>query len=178
VTKSAPPIAKAATPHKKDNTEKPVPTKTSPPMARATVPTAPVRPPGSDSTGIGRKFPTITPRILLTRSNEHVRTLTVHVNEVTINIYDDGAIDHDTVSVYLDNKQVISHAMLTDRPLTLTLHLDDTNDYHELVMVAENEGEIPPNTSLMIVKAGDKEYEVRITSTEQKNAVVTFKYVK
>ena len=45
-------------------------------------------------------------------------------------------------------------------------------------MVAENLGEIPPNTSLMIVKAGDKEYEVRITSTEQKNAVVKFQYVK
>jgi len=45
-------------------------------------------------------------------------------------------------------------------------------------MVADNEGEIPPNTSLMIVKAGDKEYEVRITSTMQKNAKITFKYVK
>jgi hypothetical protein len=60
----------------------------------------------------------------------------------------------------------------------LTLHLDESEDYHELVMVAENEGEIPPNTSLMIVKAGDKEYEVRITSTEQKNAVVVFKFEK
>ena len=68
--------------------------------------------------------------------------------------------------------------MLTDRPLIVTIHLDETNDYHEVVMVAENEGEIPPNTSLMIVKAGDKEYEVRITSTEQKNAVVRFQYSK
>jgi hypothetical protein len=30
----------------------------------------------------------------------------------------------------------------------------------------------------MIVKAGKKEYEVRIVSTEQKNAVVIFKYEK
>lgn len=147
-------------------------------MTRVTVPNATVHQSGADSAGIGRKFPTITPRVLLTRSNQIVRTITVNVNEVTLNIYDDGAIDHDTISVYLDNKQVINHAMLTDRPLILTLHLDESNDYHELVMVAENEGEIPPNTSLMIVKAGDKEYEVRITSSEQKNAVVTFKYVK
>jgi hypothetical protein len=132
----------------------------------------------SGSNNIGKKFPTIPPRVLLSRSNQVVRSLTVHTNEVTLNIYDDGAIDHDTISVYLDNKQVIDHAMLTDRPIVLTLHLDETNDYHELVMVAENEGEIPPNTSLMIVKAGDKEYEVRIVSTEQKNAVVTFKFEK
>jgi hypothetical protein len=132
-----------------------------------------------DSSGeIGKKFPIVTPRVLLSRSNQLVRSITVHTNEVVLNIYDDGAIDHDTISVYLDKKLVIDHAMLTDRPIILTLHLDESADYHELVMVAENEGEIPPNTSLMIVKAGDKEYEVRITSTEQKNAVVTFKYEK
>jgi hypothetical protein len=132
-----------------------------------------------DSTaGIGKKFAVITPRVLLSRSNQLVKTITVNSNEVVLNIYDDGAIDHDTISVYLDKKQVINHAMLTDRPIVLTLHLDASEDYHELVMVAENEGEIPPNTSLMIVKAGDKEYEVRITSTEQKNAVVVFKYEK
>jgi hypothetical protein len=130
------------------------------------------------SAGIGKKFPTITPRVLLSRTNQLVKTITVHTNEVVLNIYDDGAIDHDTVSVYLDNRQVITRAMLTDRPLVVTLHLDENQDYHELVMVAENEGEIPPNTSLMIVKAGDKEYEVRITSTEQKNAVVVFKFEK
>jgi hypothetical protein len=45
-------------------------------------------------------------------------------------------------------------------------------------MVAENLGEIPPNTSLMVVNAGSKQYEVRITSNEQKNAVVIFKYEK
>jgi len=73
---------------------------------------------------------------------------------------------------------VLLHRMLTDRPLVVTLHLDATNDYHEVVMVADNEGTIPPNTSLMIVKAGDKEYEVRIISTEQKNAVVKFQYAK
>jgi hypothetical protein len=173
VIKTAPPVAKIAPP----KTSRPE--KQEPSTSRVTVPNATVhQPPGTDSNGMGRKFPTITPRILLTRSNQVVKTITVNVNEVTLNIYDDGAIDHDTISVYLDNKQVISHAMLTDRPLILTLHLDESNDYHELVMVAENEGEIPPNTSLMIVKAGDKEYEVRITSTEQKNAVVTFKYVK
>jgi hypothetical protein len=177
VAKTTPPVAKTSPP-KTNRPEKREPTR-APSTSRVTVPNAMVhQPPGSDSNGMGRKFPTITPRILLTRSNQVVKTIIVNVNEVTLNIYDDGAIDHDTISVYLDNKQVISHAMLTDRPLILTLHLDESNDYHELVMVAENEGEIPPNTSLMIVKAGDKEYEVRITSTEQKNAVVTFKYVK
>ena len=56
--------------------------------------------------------------------------------------------------------------------------MDESNPDHELIMVAENMGRIPPNTSLMIVTAGDQRFEVRITSTEQKNAMVRFKYVK
>jgi hypothetical protein len=152
----------------------------TPPVARVNVQKETMRQPVSDSSGvvIGRKFPTIAPRVIVDRENQVVRTIVVHTNEITLNIYDDGAIDHDTVSVYVDNRQVIDHAMLTDRPLIVTIHLDENNSYHEVVMVAENEGEIPPNTSLMIVKAGDKEYEVRITSTEQKNAVVKFQYSK
>ena len=155
------------------------PERNSPPMARASVPRETMRQPMGDSgTGIGLKFPTIVPGVIKNRENPTVKTIVVHTSEVTLNIYDDGAIDHDTVSVYLDNKPVILHAMLTDRPLIVTIHLDESNDYHEIVMVADNEGEIPPNTSLMIVKAGDKEYKVNITSTEQKNAVIKFQYAK
>jgi hypothetical protein len=148
-------------------------------MARISVPRGTLQATSGDSmVSMNRRFPTVAPRVLLDRSTTLVRSLTVHTKEVVLNIYDDGAIDNDTISVYLDNRQVINHAMLTDRPLIVTLHLDDNNDFHELVLVADNEGTIPPNTSLMIVKAGDKEYKVNITSSLQMNASITFKYVK
>jgi hypothetical protein len=118
------------------------------------------------------------PPPLATRTNEVLRTITVNTNEVTINVYDNGTIDRDTVSIYLDKKLIVSKQMLTTTPITVKLKFDDNSAYHELVMVAENLGEIPPNTSLMVVKAGDKEFEVRITSTEQKNGVIVFKYEK
>jgi len=157
----------------------PAPEKNTPTLARASMPHSTVKQPAGDSTtSMNSKFPSITPRVLLDRSNPLVRSLTVNTKDVILNIYDDGAIDNDTISVYFDNRLILSHAMLTDRPIVLAIHLDESDDFHELVMVADNEGEIPPNTSLMIVKAGDKEYEVRITSTMQKNAKITFKYVK
>jgi hypothetical protein len=157
----------------------PTPTTPPPAVARISVPKGTVQSMSGDSmVSMNRHFPTVTPRVLLDRSTTLVRSITVHTKEVVLNIYDDGAIDNDTISVYLDNRQVIDHAMLTDRPLVVTLHLDDDNDFHELVLVADNEGTIPPNTSLMIVKAGDKEYKVNITSSLQKNATLTFKYVK
>jgi len=118
------------------------------------------------------------PDVLRTRENNLVRTLILNSEEVSVKIYDNGQIDNDTISVYLDNKLVLSKKKLTASALTINIKMDESNDEHEMVMVAENLGEIPPNTSLMIVTAGDQRYEVRITSTEQKNAVVRFKYVK
>jgi len=129
--------------------------------------------------GIEKKsIPLIIPKQLAGRSNEVVRTITVTNPEITLNIYDDGAIDNDTVSVYYDKKLIVSKARLTDRAIVVKLHIDESGDSHELVMVAENLGDIPPNTSLLTVKAGEKQYEVRIVSTEQKNAVIIFKYEK
>jgi hypothetical protein len=118
------------------------------------------------------------PAILTQRQNDLLQTLIIHSEKVIVKLYDNGEIDDDTISVYLDNKLILSKQRLTASALTIELKMDETQPEHELVMVAENLGRIPPNTSLMVVTAGDKRYEVRITSTEQKNAVVRFKYVK
>jgi hypothetical protein len=184
--KTTPPVKKpvntppAKTVPKTNTTvKKTTPEKTSPPVAQA--PEIKPAPKTIDSTKKIEKPvviapPAPTPKILLTRENELVKTITTNANEVYIKIYDNGAVDNDTISVYLDKKLVLSKKRLTEKAITLNFKLDDDNNYHELVMVAENLGEIPPNTSLMVVDAGKQQYEVRITSTEQKNAVVVFKY--
>lgn len=118
------------------------------------------------------------PSVLKSRSNELVKTLVVTDPDVKVSLYDNGEIDDDTISVYLDKKLVLSSKRLTTAPLVVNLKMDEDNAEHELVMVAENLGRIPPNTSLMIVESGEQRFEVRITSTEQKNAVVRFKYQK
>jgi hypothetical protein len=120
----------------------------------------------------------ITPNVLKTRENALAQTITVNTEEVTIKLYDNGEIDDDTISVFVDKQLVLSHRRLSAVPITLKLKFDTDEDEHEVVMVAENLGRIPPNTSLMIINAGDKRYQVQITSTEQKNAMVRFKYVK
>jgi len=189
-TKTAPPVAKTTTPKKtnppvakKSNTAKTNSQTTKPDkeIARTNPSKTIIAPARTDTVKqLDKKIssPIATPRVLANRQNELVKTITVNTTEVSVDLYDNGTIDNDTVSVYLDKKLVISKQRLTDQPISVKLKLDDDNDYHELVMVAENLGEIPPNTSLMVVKAGDKRYEVRITSTEQKNAVVIFKYEK
>ena len=122
--------------------------------------------------------PIITPNVLKNRTNELVKSLVVHEKNITVKLYDNGEIDDDTISVYMDKKLVLSAKRLTASPLVLKLTMDEDHSEHELVMVAENLGRIPPNTSLMIVESGEQRFDVRITSTEQKNAVVRFRYEK
>jgi hypothetical protein len=120
----------------------------------------------------------ITPDVLKTRENALAQTITVNTEQVTIKLYDNGEIDDDTISVFVDKQLKLSHKRLSTSPIVLTLDFDASDTEHEVVMVAENLGRIPPNTSLMVITAGDKRYQVQITSTEQKNAMVRFKYEK
>ena len=132
----------------------------------------------SDNKNLTLKTNTKTQDLLRSRENNLVQTLIIKSENVVVKLFDNGQIDNDTISVYLDNQLILSKKRLSAAALTINLKMDEANPDHELIMVAENLGEIPPNTSLMIVTAGDQRYEVRITSTEQKNAMVRFKYVK
>lgn len=117
-------------------------------------------------------FDTPVPNALETRDNPVVKKITTEETEISIELYDNGEVDGDTVSIYHNNKLVVSHAGISTKAVALKIKVDKANPHHELVMVADNLGRIPPNTSLMIVTAGKKRYEIFISSSEQKNAKV------
>jgi hypothetical protein len=110
------------------------------------------------------------------RQNELFETITTSAREINISFYDNGEIDGDTISVYDNNRLLVKNKGLSAKPITLTIQLDENELEHEIVMVAQNLGSIPPNTALMMVQAGDQRYTVRLSSTEQKNAMVRFRY--
>jgi len=109
------------------------------------------------------------------RQKEVVKSITVNSSDIKIELYDNGEIDHDTVTVFVNGKLLLYRQMLTDRPLTLDIHAIPGVDY-ELVMYADNLGEIPPNTALMMVTAGTRKIEAFLSSSEQKSAAVRFIY--
>lgn len=100
----------------------------------------------------------------------------VESKEITVEFYDNGEVDNDTISVYKDNQLVISHARLSTNPIRLTLKFDEVNTYYEIITVAENLGDIPPNTALMMINYGKKRQEVFLTSDDRKNAKVIIEY--
>ncbi len=108
------------------------------------------------------------------RETQVFETIALETPSVTIDLYDNAEIDNDTVTVFLNGKLLLYRQRLTDKPLTLTLNAFPDTDY-ELVMYADNLGSIPPNTALMVVRAGKQKQEVRLSASDQKNAAVRFR---
>ena len=109
------------------------------------------------------------------REKEVVKAITVSSPQIKIELYDNGEIDGDTVTVLINGKLLLYRQMLTDKPLTINFNAFPSTEY-ELVMYANNLGSIPPNTALMMVTAGDRKFEVYLSSSEQKSAAVKFVY--
>jgi hypothetical protein len=118
------------------------------------------------------------PTALIQRKNELVKEIYVDTGTIKLDFYDNGQIDGDTISVYVNNTPLLSQKMLTTKPLTLFLKIDHLKPQQEVIMVGENQGSIPPNTALMIINANDKRYQLFLTSDEKKNALVRFIYEK
>jgi len=118
------------------------------------------------------------PPTLTKRKAELVKEIKVDTGTIRIDFYDNGQIDGDTISVYANNMPVVSNRRLTAKPVSITIRIDLRRTEQELIMVGENLGSIPPNTALMIIYAGDKRYQLYLTSDEQKNAMVRFIYEK
>lgn len=122
-----------------------------------------------------RKMPI--PKVLVERENKLVKTITTSEENIQIDIYDNGTIDNDTISLYHNNELVFSSEKLNTKSIKIKIRNSKTDNRHELVMVAENLGEIPPNTALMVITAGKERYEVFLSSDEQRNAKVIINYV-
>ncbi|MEJ7589077.1 MAG: hypothetical protein WKI04_16090 [Ferruginibacter sp.] len=108
------------------------------------------------------------------RSNDILKTIEIGNESFKVDLYDNGDIDGDSISLFYNGQLLLSHKKLTNKPLTLTLNAITGKEINELTMYAENLGEIPPNTALMVVTDGDKRYEVRITSDLKKSGSIRF----
>ena len=117
------------------------------------------------------------PRVLVERENNLVRTITTSEENIQIDLYDNGIIDNDTISVYHNNQMVVGNSRLTYKAITVKIKCNKTDSRHEIIVVAENLGEISPNTALMVITAGKERYEVFLASNEQRNAKVIVNYV-
>lgn len=108
------------------------------------------------------------------RGNEILKTIEITNENFMVTLYDNGAVDGDSISLFYNGKLILSHKMLSEKPITLNLDATTNHAVNELTMYAENLGTIPPNTALMVVTDGDSRYEVRISSDLKKSGTIRF----
>ena len=112
------------------------------------------------------------PMVLRQRTNALAKHIETGAGELTFELYDNGEIDGDTVSIYHNNVLIVARQVLSRNPIAFRIQVDKKQPHHELVMVADNLGAIPPNTSVMMVTTKEKRHQVFISSTVQQNAKV------
>jgi hypothetical protein len=115
---------------------------------------------------------------LAKRTYQVIKVIEVSQSNIKVDIYDNGQVDGDVVSIYLNEKQLVSSKMLTAQPITLQIKVDENEDVYDLIMYAESLGSIPPNTALMIVTTATQRYEINISSNEQTSGAIRFKFKK
>jgi hypothetical protein len=117
----------------------------------------------------------ITEKEFKNRKKDYSKIIEVDNSTIQLEVYDNGSIDYDSVSLLLNGKLILPKTMLTHRSVKLTIHLDDNLESNELGMFAENLGLIPPNTAALIIRDGSKKYEVILNSDFNKNAIIQLK---
>ncbi len=103
-----------------------------------------------------------------------LKTIELENETFRVDLYDNGEVDGDSISLFYNNKLILSHKRLSEKAITLNLDISNKVAVNELTMYAENLGEIPPNTALMVVTDGDKRYEVRISSDLKNSGTIRF----
>jgi hypothetical protein len=106
------------------------------------------------------------------RENVFQNEIEVTADSLQVDFYDNGEIDGDSISVFFNDQLMGANLRLSTRAIHLNLKLDTTREFNTLSMFANNLGSIPPNTALMMVYDGKKRYEIRLSSSLDKNAAV------
>jgi hypothetical protein len=112
------------------------------------------------------------PSAIAQRASNTIQTLTVVSDSLILSFYDNGVVDGDSISVYLNNENIISSVKLKEAAVKKTIYINGRTDDMKLTLVADNLGSIPPNTGLLIIQDGNERYQIRFSADLQTNASV------
>ncbi len=117
----------------------------------------------------------ITEKAFNNRKKDYTKIIDIENSTIQLEVYDNGSIDYDSVSLLLNGKLILPKTMLTHRSVKLSIQLDENLEFNELGMFAENLGLIPPNTAALIIRDGKKKYDIVLNSDFNKNAIIQLK---
>jgi hypothetical protein len=117
--------------------------------------------------------------VIAGRKSEFTQLVNFKSDSLQISLYDNGEIDGDTVSVFMNGEIILSKQGLKSAAIRKTIYLPaGETDEFTLVMFAESLGKYAPNTGLLVIRDGEEVYNLRFSSDFQKNAGIIFRRKK
>lgn len=95
----------------------------------------------------------------------------VNATRAQIELFDNGIVDDDTVSLFLNGKILVDQKRLAATALQLQVALDPLNE-NVFTLFAHNMGAVPPNSAMLIINIDDHRYRLNLSSTLDKNGVL------
>jgi hypothetical protein len=132
----------------------------------------------SPNTSATKSSGQILPWVLVGRENKLVKQVIVNSPSISIDLYDNGTIDNDTIMIFDNKVLLLENKRLSYKATHFDVNFNKDNNRHEIIIVAHNLGTVPPNTALMVVKDGTSRQEIYITSTLSVNAMIIFELKK
>jgi hypothetical protein len=123
-----------------------------------------------------RNQPINLPWVLVGRENKLVKKIITNSKNISLDLFDNGTIDNDTIIVFDNKKLLINKKRLSYKAIHLEFDFTENLREHEVIIVAHNMGTVPPNTALLLFKDGKVRQEYFITSTNKINAKILIVY--
>ena len=123
-----------------------------------------------------RNEPINLPWVLVGRENKLVKKIITNSKSISLDLFDNGTIDNDTIIVFDNKKLLVNKKRLSYKAIHLDFNFTENMREHEVIIVAHNMGTVPPNTALLLFKDGKVRQEYFITSTNKMNAKILIVY--
>lgn len=116
----------------------------------------------------------IIPSTLNGRPNEVLGCVEIDQRSVSIEVWDHGIIDGDIVTIVANGSEIISTVELDgpDNPTTVNYTFTN-NGFNYVALVAQNEGDIPPNTCTVSINGTPFILSANLQTNGAMNVVVT-----
>ncbi|MFT3846134.1 MAG: hypothetical protein QM725_13850 [Lacibacter sp.] len=123
---------------------------------------------------VQKPVPVINNPVIVKREMEIIQTVDIAQDSIVLSLYDNGEIDGDTVSVFVNNELSVSKVGLSAKAYKKTLYFKPGESL-QLTLFAENLGSIPPNTGLLVIYTDTDRYQINFTSTFSKSSSVVLR---
>jgi hypothetical protein len=119
---------------------------------------------------------TMIPWVLISRDNKLIKTINTNNPKISIDLYDNGSFESDSISVYDNNVLIFDRIKLSYREFHFELPFTENITKHELVLVAHITATNTRNSSILMYKDNKTKEEFIINTNNKSNAKIIIKY--